>query len=82
MRILVIGGNGTIGRNVAGRLSVSHEVIIAGRHSAEIIIDLEKEDSIREMFKKNGKFGAIVACVGGGKWEKFEGYFPAIRLYR
>ena len=36
MKILVIGGNGTIGKKVSQRLLEKHEVIIAGRNSGDV----------------------------------------------
>jgi NAD(P)-dependent dehydrogenase (short-subunit alcohol dehydrogenase family) len=72
MKILVIGGNGTIGKKVAARFSEKHEVIIAGRSSGAITVDISKADSIEEMFKKLGKLDAIVCIAGDAKWDAFK----------
>ncbi|NND10507.1 MAG: short chain dehydrogenase [Flavobacteriaceae bacterium] len=72
MRILIIGGNGTIGKKVSERLSDKHDVIIAGRSSGDVTVDFSDSTSIKEMFDKVGKLDAIVAIAGEAKWDKFE----------
>jgi len=72
MRILIIGGNGTIGKKVSERLSDKHDVIIAGRSSGDVTVDFSDSTSIKEMFDKVGKLDSIVAIAGEAKWDKFE----------
>lgn len=72
MRILVIGGNGTIGRTVVKRFSEKHEVLIAGRSSGDFTMDISSTDSIEAMFQKAGKLDAIVNIAGDAKWDKFD----------
>jgi len=72
MKILIIGGNGTIGKKVSKRLSEKHTVIIAGRHSGDVNVDFSDSDSIRSMFETVGKLDAIVSIAGNAKWDKFE----------
>ncbi len=72
MKILVVGGNGTIGGCVASRLKEKHEVIIAGRTSGDVNVDIESTDSIQAMFEKTGKFDTIVSCAGAAKWAAFD----------
>lgn len=72
MRILIIGGNGTIGKTVAQRFSETHEVIIAGRSSGEVTVDIASSDSIQKMFESVGKVDAIVNIAGDAKWDKFD----------
>lgn len=71
MRILVIGGNGTIGKKVTERLSKSHKVIVAGRNSGDVTVDFSNSESIKSMFKKVGIVDAIVTIAGDAKWDKF-----------
>jgi NAD(P)-dependent dehydrogenase (short-subunit alcohol dehydrogenase family) len=71
MKILIIGGNGTIGRKVNERLSEKHNVIIAGRSSGDINVDFSEAASIKVMFEAIGKLDAIVAIAGDAKWDKF-----------
>ncbi len=72
MKILVIGGNGTIGSCVAGKLKEKHEVIVAGRNSGDEKVDIESTDSIKALFEKTGKLDAIVNCAGAAKWAAFQ----------
>lgn len=72
MKILIIGGNGTIGRKVSERLSEKHSVIIAGRNSGDVKVDFSSSESIKSMFDTIGKVDAIVSIAGEAKWDKFE----------
>lgn len=72
MKILVIGGNGTIGKKVSERLAITHEVLVAGRSSGSVQVDFSDADSIRAMFEKVGQLDAIVAIAGDAKWDKFD----------
>ncbi len=71
MRIIVIGGNGTIGKAVVKELSSRHEVLVAGRHKGDLICDMTSEESIRAMYLKAGSFDAVVATVGTVHFEEF-----------
>jgi NAD(P)-dependent dehydrogenase (short-subunit alcohol dehydrogenase family) len=72
MKIVVVGGNGTIGKAVCSRLREKHEVIVAGRTSGDIEVDITNVKSIKSMFEKLGKTDAIVSCAGATKWVTFE----------
>ena len=72
MRILIIGGNGTIGRTVTKRFSEKHEVVVAGRNSGDVTVDIASSKSIEEMFQNVGKVDAIVNIAGDAKWDKFD----------
>lgn len=72
MKILVIGGNGTLGKKIVKRLAEKHEVLIAGRTSGDVIVDLAVTSSIENMFKKIGKLDAVVCAAGEAKWDHFE----------
>ena len=71
MKILIIGGNGTIGKKVTERLSQKHEVIVAGRNSGDVQVDFSDSKSIKTMFESLGQLDAIVAIAGDAKWDKF-----------
>lgn len=72
MKILIIGGNGTIGKKVTKRLSEKHEVIVAGRNSGDVQVDFSDAASIKNMFNQLGKLDSIVAIAGDAKWDKFD----------
>ena len=52
MDILVIGGNGTIGRTVVDHLKKKHNVKIAGRSKGDYIVDIADSKSIKALFEK------------------------------
>jgi len=72
MKILIVGGNGTIGKTVTERLNQDHEIIIAGRSSGDVTVDIASSSSIEKMFKEVGLVDAIVNIAGDAKWDKFE----------
>jgi len=72
MKILIIGGNGTIGRTVVTHFAEDHEVIIAGRTNADVIVDITDSKSIEGMFEKTGKLDAIICIAGEAKWAPFD----------
>ena len=72
MRILVIGGNGTIGKKVSSFLSKKNEVITAGRKSGDLKIDLSDSNSIKSLFETNKKFDSVISIAGEAIWAPFE----------
>lgn len=72
MRILIIGGNGTIGKTVSARFKQNHDVIIAGRTSGDVTVDIASSQSISNLFDTVGKVDAIVGIAGDAKWDKFD----------
>jgi len=72
MKILIIGGNGTIGKKVSDHFSKKHEIIIGGRNSGDITVDIEDSKSIEAMFKSIRKVDAVVCIAGEAKWAAFD----------
>lgn len=72
MRILIIGGMGTIGKKVSEQFAKKHDVIIGGRKSGDVKVDIADADSIKDMFAELGKVDAIVCIAGDAKWASFE----------
>ena len=68
MRILVIGGSGTIGRKVVAGLNGKHEVLTAGRKSGDVQVQIEDSGSIASMYASIGKLDAVVSIAGEAKW--------------
>lgn len=64
MRILVVGGEGTVGKAAVTALGMRHEIVTAGRTSGALQVDLTNEASIRAMYASAGKLDAVVACTG------------------
>ncbi|PTT00081.1 short chain dehydrogenase [Pedobacter sp. HMWF019] len=73
MKILIIGGSGTIGKKVAEGLSQKHELIISGRNTGDVHVDIASSFSILEMFKKTGKVDGIICTAGTGYYGPFYG---------
>ena len=72
MKILIIGGNGTIGNKVATHFKTGNEILIAGRKSGDVAVDIVDSNSIKRMFEKTGKLDAIICIAGEAKWADFE----------
>ena len=64
MKIIVIGGTGTIGKAVVKELSPRHEVVIVGREHGDAHVDICSEESIKKMYQTIGKFDALIATTG------------------
>ena len=72
MKILLVGGNGTIGKRLAVHFSQKHQVVVAGRNSGEVRVDIADADSIAAMYQKLGRVDAVVCAAGDAKWAEFE----------
>ncbi len=72
MKILIIGGSGTIGKKVSGHLSRKHEIITGGRESGDVKVDIADSKSIEAMFESVGKMDTIVCIAGEAKWAPFD----------
>jgi NAD(P)-dependent dehydrogenase (short-subunit alcohol dehydrogenase family) len=71
MNILIIGGKGTIGKKVTAHFAQKHKVIVAGRKSGDVLVDIADSNSIKNMFGNTGKVDAIVCIAGEAKWAPF-----------
>ena len=54
MRILIIGGKGTIGKRVSEHLAKKHHVLIGGRSTGDVLVDIADSNSIKAMFEAVG----------------------------
>jgi len=72
MKILIIGGNGMIGKKVTSYFSIENEVIVADRTQSEVNVDIADSGSIKKMFEEIGKMDAIVCIAGEAKWADFD----------
>ena len=68
MKILVIGGNGTIGKRIVEHFSKDDEVLTAGRNSGDFKVDIADSKSIEQLFKDTGTLDAIICAAGEAKW--------------
>lgn len=72
MKILIIGGNGTIGRKVSAHFKAKHDVLIGARTNGDVEIDISQSNSIKNALEKIGQLDAIINIAGEAKWDKFE----------
>jgi NAD(P)-dependent dehydrogenase (short-subunit alcohol dehydrogenase family) len=72
MKVLIIGGKGTIGKKVSDHFSKKHEIIIGGRNSGDIKADIADSTSIEAMFESVGNIDAVVCIAGEAKWAPFD----------
>jgi len=68
MRILVIGGTGTIGSAVHSLLAEHHEVVRGTRSGEDLKVDMSSPASIREMFARTDRFDALVCTAGQARF--------------
>lgn len=72
MKLLIVGGKGTIGKKVSAHFSKKHEVIIAGRNSGDVTVDIVESKSIKAMFESIETMDAILCMAGEAKWAPFD----------
>lgn len=72
MKILIIGGIGTIGKKVSAYFAKDHEVVIGGRKSGDVLVDIADSKSIEKMFGVIGTIDALICIAGEAKWAAFE----------
>ena len=71
MKILLIGGRGTIGKKLAAALG-NHELIVAGRNSGDEQVDIASAASIEKLFKRLTELDACVCTAGTGYYGDFQ----------
>ena len=64
MRILIVGGNGTVGKAAATELGRRHDIVRAGRSSGDLTVDVMSVESVKAMYAKLGKVDAVITTVG------------------
>ena len=84
MKILIIGGNGTIGKRLSFHFSEENEVIVGARTSGDVNVDIADSASIKAMFEQIGKVDAIICAAGEARWAPLddlseEDYYIGIR---
>lgn len=64
MKILVIGGSGTIGTGIVELFKPHYEVITVGKSNGDFQADITDDKSILKLFETVGKVDAIIATTG------------------
>ena len=68
MKILVVGGTGTIGKAVINELSSRHTIIIAAHTHGDVQVDISDTQSIEKMYQTIGEFDAVISTTGRVKF--------------
>lgn len=76
MKIVVIGGAGTIGRAVVNELRDRHDVVVASR-SGDVSVDIRDPASIDAMYERVGEVDAVVSAAGGAPFVALQDATPA-----
>ncbi|MFJ6670204.1 short chain dehydrogenase [Actinosynnema sp. NPDC091369] len=72
MRIIVVGGGGTIGRRVVPALrSRGHDVVVAARTSGDVHVDLSAPATIEVMYREVGPVDGVVSVAAHGELDEF-----------
>lgn len=72
MKIIIVGGTGTIGQGVVNELSRRHEVLTVGHQRGDLQVDITNTNSITDMYKKIGSFDAVVSTTGKVHFDSLE----------
>jgi NAD(P)-dependent dehydrogenase (short-subunit alcohol dehydrogenase family) len=72
MKVLVIGATGTIGREVVKRLGQRFDVLLGGRTTPGLAIDITAPESITAFFEATGPVDAIVCAAGDARFGPME----------
>ncbi len=72
MRIIAVGGTGTVGRTVVDVLSARHDVVVAGRTSGDVPVDISSPESVQRMYEDVGDFDAVVSTAGEAHFGPFD----------
>lgn len=67
MKILVIGGTGTLGSAVVTLLKEKHEVISVGLNNGDYQANIENKASLDKLFKEVGEVDGIISTCGDGR---------------
>lgn len=69
MRVLVVGGTGTIGAAVVELLRGEHDVIAVGHSSGDDRVDISSSSSIRDLLGRVGPVDGLISCAGQGAFK-------------
>jgi NAD(P)-dependent dehydrogenase (short-subunit alcohol dehydrogenase family) len=72
MRVMIVGGTGTIGSAIAAALAGRHEVIRVGASSGDLVVDLADKASIASLYDAAGPVDAVVSAAGVARFGPLE----------
>lgn len=76
MKIIIVGGSGTVGRAVAKEIGLRHRVTVAAHRHGDIQVDITDLKSIEKMYKAIGEFDAVIATTGKVQFAEFSAMQP------
>jgi len=71
MKIIVVGGTGTIGSEVVKALGARHEVVSISRRS-QPAVDYSRPETITGLFDEVGAVDGVISCAGGGAFKPLD----------
>ena len=71
MKVLVIGGKGTLGQGIVDVLKNQHTVVIAGRNSGDVTVDITRAESIEKMYQAVANIDAVICAAGAVRFLDF-----------
>ena len=71
MKIIAVGGTGTIGKHVVASLQGRHEILTVGSRSGDYQVDIKDSGSIRRLFEQTGRFDALISTAGKAHFGDF-----------
>ncbi len=72
MKIIIVGGTGTLGKKITEALEKDHQLIKVGSKTGDMQVDIRSASSIEELFKKTGQFDALISAAGAGYFGPFD----------
>jgi NAD(P)-dependent dehydrogenase (short-subunit alcohol dehydrogenase family) len=72
MKILVIGGTGTLGSALVSTLKENHEVISVGRTKGDYQVNIEDKASLEKLLGEIGEVDGIISTCGDGRMAPFQ----------
>lgn len=73
MKIIVIGGTGTIGKAVVESLKNEHEVMVIGYRDGDYSLDLGSKESIQSMFNDITDIDGVISTAGLANFGSLDG---------
>ena len=76
MKIIIVGGTGTVGQAVVNELKKDHTLVIVGHKQGDAKVDITNFAAIENMYKAVGKFDAVIATTGQLHFEQLIQFTP------
>ncbi|WP_227268717.1 short chain dehydrogenase [Roseobacter weihaiensis] len=64
MKIILVGASGDVGEAAYAELSKRHEIIRAGRHTGDVVVDIGDKCAIDAMYDEVCTFDAVISAAG------------------